>query len=124
MNHVLEDIDEFFANQQVRDIIYESAKINYGDYYIFFINADAKMTLNRMSERNNGLDILSVDYVAVQNKVFMEIAKCLPRDCYHVIQVDVDPSHFTNAPKCLETISKCVEDRVRDKEIMDSIKMC
>lgn len=118
MPDVLQKIEDIFEDQQLRDIVKRSAALNPCDYYIFFLNSDAEKTLQLMKKRDNKLDILSTDYVTVQNKVFMELAKCLPRENYHIIHVEADPTHYTNTPRCLETILKCVKDQYTTKDLM------
>ena len=48
------------------------------------------LVLKQMRKRNNGLDLMSLDYVSAQNRVFTYMQKFSPTFNYHFIQLEKD----------------------------------
>lgn len=56
------------------------------NYFIFLIAGDASKTLNRMLQRNNGIDLMTIDYVNKQNEYFTLAANILEKDIVPIFE--------------------------------------
>lgn len=56
------------------------------NYFIFLIAGDASKTLNRMIQRDNGIDLMTIDYVNKQNEYFTLAANILEKDIVPIFE--------------------------------------
>lgn len=54
------------------------------NYFMFLLSGDDEGTLERMLRRNNGIDIMTLDYVEQQNRYFGAAARILEKDVMYV----------------------------------------
>lgn len=74
-------------------------------FMYMFKETDLDVNVERMRRRNNGLDIISNDYVYLQNHVFEGLASCLDSSKVQIIDVtQCGPEHFSESSPVLDDI--------------------
>ncbi|ANF29753.1 ORF-105 [Catopsilia pomona nucleopolyhedrovirus] len=56
------------------------------NYFIFVVAGDEAKTLERMIKRNNGIDMLTIDYVKKQNMYFTLAANVLGKEIVSIVE--------------------------------------